>query len=74
MFFSMETTYVVIFAHKCKSNTSFGTIQGSTFIWVYSQYQQNVVLLSRTEALNKNEPKDIEYMPHRLDKYIFRKI
>ncbi len=40
----------------------------------YSQYQQKVVLLSRTEALNKNEPKDIEYMPHRLDKYIFKLI
>ncbi len=27
-FFSMETTYAVIFAHKGKSNTSFGTVKG----------------------------------------------
>ncbi len=27
-FFSMETTYVVIFAHKSKSNTSFVTVKG----------------------------------------------
>ncbi len=26
--FSMETTYTVIFAHKGKSNTSFGTVKG----------------------------------------------
>ncbi len=27
-FFSMETTYAIIFAHKGKSNTSFGTVKG----------------------------------------------
>ncbi len=45
-FFSMETTYAVIFAHKGKINTSFGTIKGFTFICVHSQYQHNIVLLS----------------------------
>ncbi len=27
-FFSMETTYAIIFAHKSKSNTSFVTVKG----------------------------------------------
>ncbi len=31
IFFLKETTYAVILAHKGKSNTSFGTIKGSTF-------------------------------------------
>ncbi len=64
----MKTTYAVIFAHKGNSNTSFRTVKG--FICVNSQYQQNVVLLSWTGALHKNEPKDSEYMAHRYDKYL----
>jgi len=44
--FLMETAYAVTFAHKGKSNTSFVTIKGSTFVCVHSQYQQNIVLLS----------------------------
>ncbi len=70
----METTYAVIFAHKGKSNTSFGTIKGYIFICVLSQYQQNIMILSWTGALHKTEPKDSEYMPHRHDKYIYRKL
>ncbi len=42
IFFKGNTLkYVVIFAHKGKSNTSFGTVKG------LSQYQQNVVLLRK---------------------------
>ncbi len=31
-FFSMETTYAVIFAHKGKSNTSFRTVKGLVYV------------------------------------------
>ncbi len=70
----MEKTYAVIFAHKGKINTSFGTIKWFTFICVHSQYQQNIVLLSWTGALHKNELKDSENMPHKHEKYIYRKL
>ncbi len=38
----LKIAYAVIFAHKGKSNTSFGNCKGPTFICVHSQYQQNV--------------------------------
>ncbi len=36
----METKYAVHFAHKDNINTFFGTIKGSTFIFVHSQYMK----------------------------------
>ncbi len=40
--------YAVIVAHKGKNNTSFETVKG-LFLFVHSQYQENVVLKKKKE-------------------------
>ncbi len=79
--------YAVIFAHKGKTNTLFGTVKGlllfvcthniNKMLCFYKIENKHDVLSAVSDvnrSASQNEPKLSEYMPHRHDKNIYRKL
>ncbi len=69
-FFSMETTYSVIFAHKGKSNTSFGTVKGLLLFVCTHNINKTFYKIYKIILLNK-ENNDA---PSRLEQERFTKM
>ncbi len=67
-FFSMETTYAVIFAHKGKSNTSFGTVKG-LLLCVCTHNINKTLCFYKIKKINM-----MHFLPSRLEQERFTQI